>query len=146
MEIECGLYWVKYYDKWIVAELTENNWKIIGEEESVWYSEIDEIGERVVRNSIEKQPSALGLQGVIKVEQRKLLIAFMDFAINQDSIPEMSTAELIVDAFIKSNEELSTPTKSETPVICPECNGEGGFQFSQDPDDCEACPKCNGRG
>lgn len=43
----------------------------------------------------------LNLQNVSN--RRELLIAFMDFAINQDREPETATAELIVDAFIKSN-------------------------------------------
>ena len=36
--------------------------------------------------------------------------------------------------------------QSETPVICPFCNGEGGFQFSSNPDDGEICSACKGKG
>ena len=31
-------------------------------------------------------------------------------------------------------------------LLCTTCNGEGGFQFSVNPDDCDVCLDCNGRG
>ncbi len=34
----------------------------------------------------------------------------------------------------------------ERVALCANCNGEGGFQFSQNPDDCELCGCCNGTG
>ena len=54
MRLECGFYWVKYYNKWTIAELTETNWQVIGEEESVWLTEIDEIGNEIFRNKRSK--------------------------------------------------------------------------------------------
>ena len=33
-----------------------------------------------------------------------------------------------------------------TKLKCPNCNGEGGFQYSENPEDCDVCPLCFGSG
>jgi len=59
MRLECRFYWVKYYNKWTIAELTETNWQVIGEEESVWLTEIDEIGSEIFRNKRSKSLNSI---------------------------------------------------------------------------------------
>ena len=48
-----------------------------------------------------------------------------------------------------TSDDVEELERNQTPPIkevCPECNGDGAFQFSQDPEDGCFCDKCKGSG
>jgi len=68
--------------------------------------------------------------------ENKIFKILGDFKLKRITIDEATDKLLLLHNVIEQSEQL----------ICDECNGEGGFQMSEDPDDCEICYTCKGKG
>lgn len=75
-------------------------------------------------------------------------LAYTKFGINANGSITFEQAFEIIDEMncLPHGDAPKVRKHEQDGNLCPECNGEGGFQFSQDPDDCELCSQCNGSG
>jgi len=80
-----------------IIKLIDSYWKFDNDQQhlSTWHDKQD---------LIEAVKKVKNCNAPAVSDQRGLLLALMEFAINQNREPETSTAELIVDAFIKSQQ------------------------------------------
>lgn len=66
----------------------------------------------------------------------------------ENDIVYMRELQKDIDVLTDAVKKLTIPVvvKQSKQLICADCNGEGGFQFSIDPDDCKLCDTCKGSG